>query len=103
MHAGNKFNELADAFDPQVNGMRSHHPRKEEWRVAIAEALSWLGSNGLTATIHEQNYTYFVVTRKGLALDTDEAFKDFLKTTALRREALHPTLQAEAWLGRGLS
>lgn len=98
LHAGNRFNELVNSYDPELHEHRSHHPRKDELRVAIAEALSWLNANGLTATTYDGNYTYFCVTRKGVELNTDEAFRDFQKTTAVRREALHAILQGEAWL-----
>ncbi len=98
-HAGNRFNELVNIYDPPLDHrMREHHSRKDELRVAIAEAWSWLLANGLTATVHDGNYTNIVVTRRGLTLNTAATFHDFQKTTTLRREALHPTLQAEAWL-----
>lgn len=99
LHAGNRFNELVDIYDPALGDrMRQHNSRKEEWRIAVAEAWSWLLANGLIATIYDGNYTYIAVTRRGMSLKTDSIFRDFQKTTTLRREALYPTLQGEAWL-----
>lgn len=98
-HAGNRFNDLLNIYDPPVGDrMREHNARKNEWRIAIAEAWSWLLANGLIASVYDGNYTSIVVTRRGQSLNTKAVFEDFQKTTTLRREALHSTLQGEAWL-----
>jgi len=98
-HAGNRFNDLLGIYDhPHGDRMRQHNARKEEWRIAVAEAWSWLLANGLIASVYDGNSTHIVVTRRGQRLNTKAVFEDFQKTTTLRREALHSTLQGEAWL-----
>jgi uncharacterized protein (TIGR02391 family) len=98
IHCGNRFNDLMRAYDgPLHERDPTPESKKKELRVAIAEALAWLEANGLLAKTYDGNYCYFVVTRRGLQIDTIETFRDFLKTTVLRREALHRTLQEEAW------
>ncbi len=54
-------------------------------------------AHGLTAPVHDQNYVYHIVTRRGLAITTAELFKSFLTETSLRREALHPIIRRDAW------
>lgn len=98
LHAGNRVNDLVNSFDPELHERKPQPERKDEFRVAIAEALSWLNANGLTAITYDANYTNLCVTRKGMELRTDEAFRNFQKTTTIKREALHPILQGEAWL-----
>jgi uncharacterized protein (TIGR02391 family) len=63
----------------------------------MMEALGLLKAWGLVAEDAEHMSSFVFVTRKGLNVDTNEAFKRFLGETNLKPEALHPVIRREAW------
>ena len=98
MHAGNTFNSLATSFDGQLHERDPHPPQlRKAFGVALAEAHSWLVTHGLVAPVYDQNYVYHIVTRRGASISTDDKFKALLAETALKRDALHPIIQRNAW------
>jgi uncharacterized protein (TIGR02391 family) len=99
-HASNAFNELVKAYEPQIGERAPYTPNPQiakAFRDAVAEAHSWLVTHGLLAPFYEDISVYHIVTRKGRDTDTKEKFRALIAETALKREALHPTLQSSAW------
>lgn len=98
MHAGNRFGDLARTYDRQLHERDPHSPQlRAQFNAAIAEAHAWLVAHGLVAPVYDQNYVYQIVTRRGLAITTDDMFAAFLAETALKRDALHPIIRRDAW------
>ncbi|MBC7768708.1 MAG: TIGR02391 family protein [Phycisphaerales bacterium] len=98
IHAGNMFNTLFNSYDGQLHEPATHtQQHKMAFKRAVAEAHSWLVTYGLVAPSYDQNYVYHVVTRRGMTTNTHDKFKALLAETALKRDALHPTIQATAW------
>ncbi|HYJ52125.1 MAG TPA: TIGR02391 family protein, partial [Allosphingosinicella sp.] len=63
---------------------------------AISEAWHWLRMQGLLAPIGDDENNEFI-TRKGQAIQSEEAFKSFRKASQLPRAILHSTLVQSAW------
>ncbi len=95
--AGNLFGELVGSYDPPLHSRQPQPRNRNEFEHAVAEAISWLISNGLLATLYDGNYLKLIVTRRGASLDTDEMFRLFLKELCIRPEALHSIVRKEAW------
>jgi uncharacterized protein (TIGR02391 family) len=96
-HAANWLIELAGAYDPPLHTRQPQPRRREEFSWVIAEAIQWLTARGLVATLYESNYTYLIVTRRGRGIDTEDAFRLYLRETAFSPELLHSVIRKEAW------
>jgi uncharacterized protein (TIGR02391 family) len=98
IHAGNIFSSLLSSYDPPLYEPATLTPQeKMAFKRALAGAHAWLVAHGLVAPWYEQYYTYHVVTPRGMATNTWDKFKALLAETAIRRDALHPTMQESAW------
>jgi uncharacterized protein (TIGR02391 family) len=96
-HAGNWFIRLTGLYDPPLHTREPQPRRRNEFELATAEAVAWLISKGLVANYYDGNYAHQFVTRRGRTVDTDEAFRLFLRESALHPILLHPIVRAEAW------
>lgn len=97
-HSANLSIGLACIYDAELwEGRPPNERDKQALRSATMAALGRLVAWGLVAIDYESHSSFHFVTRKGEALDTDEAFRGFLIETNLRPEALHPVIRQEAW------
>lgn len=96
--AGNVFIALAGMFDPPLHEKPTFNDaQKEEFRLAIAEALAWLTARGLVASIHDGNYQYLVWTRAASKIDTAAMFTDFVTQARFDPALLHAQVRHDAW------
>jgi len=86
---------LASAFPPVGPSYGHGHHRAVE--LAMAEALSWLNSQGLIVRDPGQPAAWYVVTRRGQALRTRADVEVFRKGRALPTHLLQPGLSDKVW------
>lgn len=78
----------------------NEYPQQDMPRIerAIMEALNWMFSSGLLAHSFESStHHQAFVTRRGLEIESDQAFQDFRKASLLSPELLHRTVAEKAW------
>jgi uncharacterized protein (TIGR02391 family) len=75
------------------------YPREHQTRIerAIAEAWSWLESQGFLATDPRQHGEWRFLTRRARQHLTAEDIAAFRKATALRQSLLHPRIRDKIW------
>lgn len=74
---------------------RSDLPRVEQ---AVMESVDWMVSAGLIAHKPDSsNSQWYLVTRRGWAIQTDGEFQDFRKASLLSPSLLHPKIADKAW------
>jgi uncharacterized protein (TIGR02391 family) len=96
-HAGNWLLRATRLYDPPAHTGEAPPRRRDEFGLAVAEAVGWLMSKNLIATYYDGNAVRQFVTRRGQAVDTVEAFQLFLREAALDPVLLHSVVRAEAW------
>jgi uncharacterized protein (TIGR02391 family) len=65
--------------------------------IAISEAWTWLAVQGLIVPKPRDMGDWYVISRAGEKIETDEAFNDFAKAALLPRNLLHPKIASDAW------
>lgn len=95
---GNFFLHLMAIYEPTLgSGQPTPQSKAAEYQIALGEAYALLEKNGLAATIYESNYVYAVASRRGRAIDTADQYRGVLIEASLRKDALHPVIQKDAW------
>ncbi|WP_432263346.1 TIGR02391 family protein [Cupriavidus sp. TMH.W2] len=74
--------------------------RQAQIEIALAEAWNWLQVNGLILPAPEPNGRngWFVVSRRGEALTTEQEFRTFEEAIAFPKTLLHPMIADKVWL-----
>ena len=98
LHSGNLILSMSAFYEDSVG---NDPAKRGDNRVVVlcllGEAIDWLKTHGLITEVRDSNYSNYIVTSKGHALDTDEKFAKHLLSTNLKQEALHELLHDNAW------
>lgn len=92
----NAYNFTRELYQFQSSG----YSRRDLARVvdAVMESVDWMVSVGLIAHKPDSsNSQWYFITRRGFAIENDDAFRDFRKATLLSPNLLHSKIAERAW------
>lgn len=89
----------------EINGnfqSQNHYPenRREEVKLAVAEAWNWLIVQGLIIPVPDSNGDngWKLLTRRGRDLLSNNSFKTYARSIAFPKSLLHQSVADEVWL-----
>jgi uncharacterized protein (TIGR02391 family) len=74
--------------------------KRNDVDVALAEAWNWLQVNSLIVPASEPNGRngWCVLSRRGVAISTDDDFRTYKETISFPKSLLHPSIADKVWL-----
>jgi len=94
----NTVAQLVGTYQPPLHeGVPFSRAQRQQISRVVSEAIGWLVNKGLVSIEYDGGHIYHVASRLGLAVDTDEKFRNFVLASTISAESLHETIRDTCW------